>query len=234
MKIAIHQPNFLPWSGYFYKMAQAARFVLLDSVQYSKGSFTNRVLIKSNRGAPIWLSVPVEREFGKVISQIKINEERDWRAKHLKTLKQFYGKAAYFKTYFPALEEIYAKRHVKLAALNADLIFWLRRMLDIEAEIHFASRLGASGSSTDLLVDICKKLEATQYLSGHGGVKYQDEAVFQRWNLEVVYSDFVPPVYRQLWGDFVSKLSVIDLLFNEGPNSRQILLGKKLCQRQDC
>lgn len=233
MKIAIHQPNFLPWSGYFHKMAQVERFVLLDTVQYSKGSFTNRVLIKCNSGAPLWLSVPLEREFGIAINQIKINEERDWRTKHLKTLKQFYGKAAYFRMYFPALEEIYAKRHVALAALNADLIHWLWRMLDIDAEICFASQLGVSGSSTDLLVGICKELEATQYLSGRGGLKYQDEASFQHHNIEVLYTDFEPPVYRQLWKNFVPKLSVIDLLFNEGPNSRQILLGKKSCQRQD-
>lgn len=225
MKVAIHQPNFLPWGGYFYKMAQVERFVLLDSVQYSKGSFTNRVLIKSQNGAPLWLSVPLERKLGQAINHLKINEETDWRAKHLKTLKQFYGKAAYFKNYFTPLEEIYAKKHHSLSDFNVDLILMLRRLLEINPEIYFSSQLEVEGKSTELLAEICRRLSATQYLSGRGGMKYQDEEIFQRRNLAVVYSDFAPTTYRQLWGSFVPKLSVIDLLFNEGPQSRQILLG---------
>lgn len=225
MKVAIHQPNFLPWAGYFYKMAKVQRFVLLDAVQYSKGSFTNRVQIKSNSSAPFWLSVPLAREFGLPINHVRINAEQDWRTRHLKTLKQFYGKAAYFKQYFPAMEEVYAKGHQALADFNTDLIFLLRRFLEIDTAIDIASKLEVSGTSTELLVNICKKLDATQYLSGRGGVKYQEETKFHQANIELIHTDFAPPVYRQLWNGFVPKLSVIDLLFNEGPNSRQILLN---------
>ncbi|MBN2009908.1 WbqC family protein [candidate division KSB1 bacterium] len=224
MKVAIHQPNFLPWIGYFYKMANADRFVFLDNVQFSKGSYTNRVLIKTNNGDSMWLTVPIDRASGKIIDQVKVNSETDWRKKHLATLRQHYGKAKFFDTYFPQIEEVYQKNHEYLSEFNSDLIVLLHKILSLNSELYFSSKMETDGRSTDLLVDICKKLEATEYLSGRGGVKYQDEDLFLTQNIKLEYTSFQHPTYNQLWNGFIPNLSAIDLLFNEGVRAGDIVM----------
>jgi len=217
--IAIHQPNFLPWIGFFYKMLKSDVFVFLDNVQFSKNSYQNRVKIKSSQGA-IWLTVPVLHKFGQLTKEVKINNREQWREKHLKTLELNYKKASFFKPVFELLQEIYFKEEWELLVdFNIELIFSISKFLEIETEMIRASSLNVSGKSTDLLINIAKELNASIYLSGKGGANYQDEEKFRANGIELKYSDFTHPVYPQLWGEFIEGLSIIDLLFNCGEKS---------------
>jgi hypothetical protein len=217
--VAIHQPNFLPWLGFFYKMIKSDIFVFLDNVQFSKNSYQNRVKIKSSKGA-IWLTVPVLHNFGQLTNEVKINNKELWREKHLKTLELNYKKALFFKPVFELLQEVYFKEEWELLVdFNIELISKISNFLGFKTELIKASSLNVRGKSTDLLIDIVKRLNGSIYLSGKGGANYQDEEKFRENGIELTYSDFKHPIYPQLWGEFIEGLSIIDLLFNCGEKS---------------
>jgi hypothetical protein len=225
MIAAIHQPNFIPWIGYFYKMLKCRRFVFLDDVQYIRRGFTGRVKIKTPQGEK-WLSVPVKKKgrYHQSVSEVELESGDTWKKKVLGTLQSSYGKAPYFKTYFPEFETILQKDRHCLAELNIQLIQWLAQALEINTPMVKSSELaGVSGQSTERLVSICKAVGASRYLSGFGGQNYQEEEIFKENGIELVVYDFKHPEYPQLWGDFIPGLSAIDLLFNCGPQSVKIL-----------
>jgi len=227
MKVAIHQPNYMPWLGFFYKMLKSDIFVLLDNVQYEKNSFINRVKIKTPQGAN-WLTLSIKRKFPQLIKDAElINFQKD-RKKHLKTIELNYKKTKYFDYLFPELKKILEKDWRYLADLNIELIKLLKEKLGIKTKLEIASRYDFQGKSDELLINICKKFEADVYLSGKGGWKYQDEEKFKKAGIKLEYTDFIHPIYPQLWGDFVPGLSIIDLLFNCGPESINYLLNKKI------
>jgi hypothetical protein len=224
MIVAIHQPNYLPWAGYFYKMARADCFVLFDNAQYPKGSFANRNRIKTASGVQM-LTVPVRISRGhrQLMNEIEVAMEHKWPLKHWATLKNCYHRAAFFKRYESALEVIYKQRHwASLAELNEALIMVLREALGIVTPVIRASTLGIQGKVSNL--SICLKLKASGYLSGEGAEGYQDEDEFRRHGIVVTYTNFRHPAsYPQLYGDFVSHLAIVDLLFNCGPESMAII-----------
>ncbi|NIM12111.1 MAG: hypothetical protein GTO45_08370 [Candidatus Aminicenantes bacterium] len=225
MIAAIHQPNFIPWSGYFYKMLKCHRFVFLDDVQYNRRSVTSRVKIKTQQGEK-WLSVPVKKKgrYHQLVSEVELETDNIWKKKIQGTLQSSYGKAPYYKIYFPEFETILQKDHRSLAELNIELIQWLAQAFEVKTPMVKSSELaGISGQSTERLVTICKAVGASQYLSGFGGQKYQEQEMFRQNNIELVVYDFKHPEYLQLWGDFILGLSAIDLLFNCGPQSAEIL-----------
>jgi hypothetical protein len=224
MVVAIHQPNFLPWLGFFYKMLKSEMFVFLDNVQFSKNSFQNRVKIKTPKG-PMWLTVPVHQKFGQLTKDVRIDNQEDWRSKHLKTFETYYRKACYFDEIYPMLMDVYMKEKWEyLNDFNIELITKIREYLEIKTPIIKASSLNIEGkSSTDLLIEIVKRVGGTAYLSGKGGTKYMDESKFRDENIQLIYSDFVHPIYNQLWGEFIEGLSIVDLLFNMGPQGRTLL-----------
>jgi len=224
MVVAIHQPNFLPWMGYFYKMAKCDIFIFLDNVQFSKNSFQNRVKIKTPQGAQ-WLTVPVHFRFGQLTYEVQIDNQTNWREKHLKTFEMNYKRAPFFDEVYFLLKDIYLKaKWTSLVDFNIELIMKICGYLDIKPQIMKASSLGVDGKATELLIGLIKKVGGKIYLSGTGGMKYQDEERFKEEGIELIYSDFVHPIYPQLWGDFVEGLSIIDLLFNMGRGSRMILV----------
>jgi len=226
MIVAIHQPNYIPWQGFFYKMIKCDIFVFLDNVQYSKNNIINRNKIKTHNGE-MWLTVPVltKDSCRQLISDVKINNTFDWRRKHWNSIRQNYAKTSFFKEYSPYLNNIYSKQWDKLIDLNKTLIKFIADCLEIRKEFVDASSLNVSGKSTDLLVDICKKLDGDVYLSGESGKKYMDEEKFKEIGIKVEYTDFTQPEYNQLYGDFIPNLSVLDILFNCGKESRKILEG---------
>jgi len=224
--IAIHQPNFLPWLGYFYKIYKSDIFVFLDNVQFTKNSCQNRVKIKSSQGS-IWLTEPVLHNFGQLTNEVKLNNKERWIDKHLKTLEMNYKRAKYFKEIYNLLAEIYLSKDWKyMSELNITFIESISNYLGIKRKFLLASSLNVSGNSTDLLIEIIKKVGGGIYLSGKGGMKYQDEEKFSQNNIKLVYSDFKHPVYPQLWGEFIEGLSIIDLLFNCGKDSILYLNSK--------
>ena len=229
MIIAIHQPNFLPWPGYFYKIAKSDTFVLLDNVQYSKNSFINRNKIKTPQGE-LWLTVPVKSTglSDLLIKNVQINNHVDWRKKHLRTLEMNYKRAKFFNQIYDAIEKVYYETDWNnLCMLNTSLLKMTLEELGLESQLIRASELSIEGKSTQLLINIVNKLEGQTYLSGAGGEKYQEEDLFRDAGITLRYYDFDPPVYPQLWGDFIPKLSIIDLLFNCGSESIEIFISNK-------
>ena len=227
--VAGHQPNFAPWLGFFYKLAHADAFFLLDSVQIGTGGYTNRVRVDSSNGAT-WLTIPVKHHFGQLIQDTAIDESQLWRARHLATLRTLYGRKPFFDETFPLVEQWYGEPHGdSLSAFNEGIIRSVAELLGLRTEIVKSSSLGCTGAKTDLLVCLVRSLGASIYLSGHGGANYQDEQEFERAGIELRYSDFVHPVYQQRGHEFIAGLSVLDMLFNCGPPAvREVLCVRSL------
>lgn len=214
MTVTIHQPEYLPWIGFFDRISKADMFVVLDDVQYQKNAFINRNKIKTSQGWQ-WLTVPVkQREALKKINEIEINNKTDWRNKHWKALFYNYNKASYFKKYADFFEKIYKQEWDLLVDLDIYLIENIMDMLRLRKEIKRSSSLRADGEATDRLVNICKLVGADTYLSGPGGKEYMDLDKFKKQNINVVFQEFTHPVYSQQFKGFIPNLSVIDLLFN--------------------
>lgn len=222
--IGILQPSYLPWLGYFEQMHRADVFVLYDDVQFEKGSWRNRNRIKTPTG-PLWLTVPVltrGREFPP-INQVRVNAAEPWQKKHLRTLAQYYAKAPHFARHAPGLAEIIDRPWELLAELNIALIRHLAAELGIATPLVLASELGVPGSGAPRLVEILNRLGGTVFYEGAAGRDYIDESLFAARGMRVAFQDYTHPVYAQLHGDFVPYLSVVDLLFNHGPDSLSIL-----------
>jgi len=227
--VTIHQPEYLPWLGFFDRIYKADVFVILDDVQYQKGGFINRNKIKTSQGWQ-WFTVPVkERESLRQINRMEINNQTDWNKTHWNTLFFNYNKAPYFKEYNDFFKSVFEKKWELIAELDIYLIENILNMLGLKKQIERSSLMEVSGKTTDRLINICKKLRADTYLSGPGGEKYIEMEKFKRENINIIFQDFVHPTYPQLFKKqgFLSHLSIIDLLFNCGPESLDIILGKK-------
>jgi hypothetical protein len=228
MKLAIHQPQYMAWSGYFHKIASADLFVILDDVQFKKNEWQHRNRIRTSQGWQ-WLSVPNRYRFPQKINEVPVNNEIDWRAKHWHSLLAAYGKAPFFDEYRQDFESFYAQSWNDCAALNIASVKLLCRLLGIATAIETSSCHGFEGSATGRLVNICRYFKADMYLSGSGGKEYLDETLFSQAGIRVKYQEFVPPRYPQHWArgdeEFVPGLSAVDLLFNCGKRSLSVLMG---------
>ncbi|MGQ9628967.1 MAG: WbqC family protein [bacterium] len=227
MILAIHQPNYLPWLGFFHKIWMCDTFVLLDNARYSRGSWMNRVKVKIASG-PIWLSVPIitKSKCDQSIIDAKIQNNEPWRRKHWHTLIQNYSGSPFFRNYKSFFSEFYRRKWSKLSEMNEFAIRYIASELGLRRELIRASDLKVEGSGTELLINICKALGADTYLSGDGAGGYLEEGKFAESGIELIYQNFKHPAYKQLYGDFVAGLSIVDLLFNHGPDSLGILTGE--------
>src|SRR5574337_608811 len=226
MIVAVHQPQYLPWLGYFDKMDRSDLFVFLDSVQFKKNEWQNRNRIKT---ASDWqyLTVPVQHCFPQAILDVQIDNRADWARKHLQALMVHYGKAPYFADHLPFLREIYAKRWVSLCELCIVLIQYLTAAIGITVKVVRSSEGQFSEEPTERLIEICRWAGADAYLAGAGGLNYMRLDRFRQEGIQVVQQAFEPPIYPQLYGRFEPNLSVVDLLFNCGPASLEILRGSR-------
>jgi hypothetical protein len=217
----VHQPQYLPWLGYFDKIDRADSFCFLDNVQYKKNEWQNRNRIKTANGWQ-WVTTPVLYQFPQKINEVKINSRVNWKRKHFQALLTNYRKAPFFNDYFDFFEQVYSKNWDSLSELNIYLILKILKMLDLENKSTvLASDLQLSEDPTDRLIDICKKLGGDIYLSGPDGIKYMDTERFYQRGIKIIVQDFKHPDYPQLFGEFQSHLSIVDLLFNCGPGSIQ-------------
>jgi hypothetical protein len=210
-------------------------FVLLDDTQYEKNGWQNRNKIKGPNG-PVLLTVPVRHASFRPIWEVEINPQTAWQEKHWKSLLMCYGKAPYFRRYAPALEEILATPWERLAALNVRLIGELARAYGIGSRIVRSSCLDVPGMATERLIGICRKLGATHYLSGEFAAgNHLDAQVFGDSGIELVIQDWSCPSYDQQFPGlgFIPELSCLDLLFNEGPNSLDRLMGRSPARCQN-
>lgn len=213
--IAIHQPNYLPWAGYFYKMAHSDIFVFLDDVQYTKGSFINRNRIKTSQGVQ-WLTIPVHSNLEGTIRETPWTDI-NWPQKHLKTVKFAYGRAPYFNQIFSwFFDLLLSVKAENVADLNIQILKSIAQQLNLSCSFNLSSNFNVGGEGDDRLIQLVLRLDGDTYLSGYGGFKYQNIDKFKAAEIHVQYYNFTPPEYPQLWGDFESGLSIIDILFNCG------------------
>jgi hypothetical protein len=223
MIVSIHQPQYLPWLGYFDKIAGCDIFIFLDNVQFKKNEWQNRNKIKTDQKWQ-WLSVPVIHKFGQRINEVEINNTVRWGKKHLQALATNYSKTPFFKEHLDFFEKTYKREWKRLLDINLHLIHYLVKALGLSnKKFRMASEYQSREGPTERLVDLCKLVGADIYLSGQDGAKYLDLDEFKKEGIQVVFQSYKHPLYPQLFGDFEPYLSVVDLLFNCGPESLSIL-----------
>ncbi len=226
MILSAHQPLYLPWAGFFHKIALADQFCVFDAVQFEYHEFGNRNRIMTHQG-PLLLTVPVEKKghLTRRFCDMKIDGSI-WAEKHAKALRLSYAKAPFFKDYMEPLEAILRKHHVFLADLNVEILVWLLACLGLDRPIARASDCNFTGVGSALVLDMCLQLRANRYIFGSLGRDYADLKSFNDAGVEAVFQTYTPPVYKQVHRKpFEPRLSVLDLLFNEGANSLAVLMS---------
>jgi hypothetical protein len=227
MIISIHQPNYLPWLGFFDKISKSDIFIIFDNVQYPRSKeFGNRNLIKTNNGTK-WLTVPlIGKSDFKNFNTIEINYN-GWNEEHLNLIKFFYKKAPHFNEYYPTIETILNVKYKSLSDLNISLIHYFLKCLDVKVKIMLCSEMCSVESlkGSEKIMYLLKQLNATKYISGTGpgSTRYINEKEFSDNNIELIWQHYKHPTYNQLYGNFIPNLSIIDLLFNEGIKSKEII-----------
>lgn len=224
MKLVVHQPQYLPWLGYFHKVALGERFVILDHVQYSRNKLQNRNVIRGQHG-PVRLTVPVvtSGHFGDAIAEVLVDSTQPWARKHWGSIRQTYGAYPYFGEYAPELEAVYSRRWDRLAELNIHLMGLLMGWLGIEVERTRSSELAVDGHKTELLINLCRAVGADTYISGRGAEDYLEPESFKAAGIRLLWSEFRHPPYRQCEEPFMPELSALDVLMNLGPDSKNLL-----------
>lgn len=222
---AIMQPTYLPWLGYFGLMDRVDVFILLDSVQFARRSWQQRNQIKTAQGA-IWLTVPALSKGAReqLIRDVVIDRSRDFPDAHIRSIELNYRRSPYFDTYAPELFSILRGGQDRLAILTIELIGWLRDRLGITTPLRCASEINTAGRKADLLAALCEEVAADHYVSPPGSKDYMNESTaFSDRGIAVSYHEFAHPTYPQQYGDFLPHVSVIDLMFNTGPDSLAII-----------
>ncbi|MHB8132778.1 MAG: WbqC family protein [Anaerolineaceae bacterium] len=222
MIISIHQPNYAPWCGYFTKIISSDKFVFLDDVQMPGGqSFVYRTKIL-NGGEEKWLSIPTKHHFGDLINEVKPDKE-DWSSRHLSLLMNCYKSSSYFKEVFPVLQTVYEEPGDSISTFNKKLILCICDFLNIKCKFINSSNLPHEGSGDDRLISILRYLEADKYLSGKGGMNYQDPKKFSDNGIKLEIMEYKPIPYNQSLPRFIPGLSILDALFNEGISTIKLL-----------
>ena len=225
MRLAAHQPQYMPWLGYFDKMARADRFVLLDTVQYKKNEWQNRNRIRTASGWQ-WITVPVRYRFPMRIREVPIDSSSPWRRKQCEALRQSYARAPYRDVLLPLLEALLERPIDDLATLNAESIRLLARLLEVRTPLVLASALDDIPEGADeRLIALCRMLGCDTYLAGQGGHGYMDLTLWRRAGITVEFQDFHHPVYPQCHDGFEACLSAIDLLMQRGTGAAAVLRG---------
>lgn len=227
MILSGHAPSYLPWLGQFEKIARSDVYVLHDTAQYEKKGFMNRNRIKTPQGS-MWLTVPVDLDgyLVKELRRIEVQERLGWRGRHWQSICYNYSRAPYFDRYSGPLEAVYARPWRTLVELNVALLRLVMAELGITTPLVRTSELsGLEGAKSDFVLSVCRRLGADTYYCGLHGREYLREEDFRAHGIAVVYQRFQHPTYPQRFGEFRPSMAAIDLLFNCGPRSREILLG---------
>lgn len=227
MLISIHQPNFIPYLGYFEKVALSDKFVLLDNVQYCKGDWHNRNQIKTSDGK-CSIVLPTSVHLGDKINEVKISNEYNSRALWNK-IQLNYNRSEYFDLYKSKIKSILESNYDDLVNINIEFIKFVLNVLEIDTELITSSSLNIDTDkykSTKLILEICNKLGAESYLSGACGANYLNLSEVDEQGVELIFQKYKHPIYKQLFmkNGFIPYLSILDLLFNEGPKSKDVLI----------
>jgi len=226
MKVAIHQPHYLPWLGYFAKWAAADLFVFLDTVQYEKNGWQNRNRIKTREG-PRWLTVPVRARLGTAIHDVTVDTSQPWSARHFAMIENAYGAASCWRRHRDELGTFYAREWERLAPVAVASAEWMARRLGVTTPTRLASEVSlpdsVHGDATPRLVGLCRAVGADTYLAGRDGALYMDLGQFAEAGITVQTQQYEHPVYAQEHGEFVPFLSALDLLLIHGDEALGIL-----------
>ncbi len=225
MIVSIHQPAYLPWLGYFARIAMSDAHVILDDVQFEKNSFINRNKIRTPDGCS-WLTVPVKTagKFGQLpINQVEIANDKPWRSKHWNTLRSNYARARFFGEHAGFFEATYRAEWSSLAELIGETTGYLLDAFGIATQRYYASQLNVGGKKDELILNICRELGATEYLSGPLGRNYLREELFREREITIHYHEYDHPSYAQAYPGFQPYLAAVDLLFNAGAQSLRTL-----------
>ena len=234
MILTAHQPAYMPWLGYFHKIALADNFVMLDSVQFEKNSFTNRNKIKTSNGEA-WLTIPVEMKghLDKQINEIQMDSKSNWKKKHWNTLLLNYKKAPYFDKYSGFFEKYYLNETNNLydfIQISSDFFF---EELEITPNRKKLSELKIESKKQDLIIDLCKKTVSTAFIFGALGKNYADKSLFDSNNISIYFQEYKHPSYQQLWGEFVPYMGIIDALFNLGAErTKEVIFERNITKKE--
>lgn len=215
MLVSIHQPNYFPWLGYFYKIYKSDIFIFLDDVQYNNEGLQNYHYVKTANGR-LRLKVPVTFHHGDLIKDVSINHKLDWQKKHIKTIELNYRKTRFFDEVFSDYSDLITKKELTISSFDIEIIKFISRKFNFKTKFYLSSELAVNTAKTQKIIDLCKVVGATTYLSGVGAKAYQDENLFYSNSIGLIYSNFKPFTYDQLWGDFEGNVSVLDYLMNYG------------------
>ena len=224
MIVTIHQPNYFPYPGFFQKVLLSDIYVVLNRAQF-EFDITNRNKIITLEGSWSRISVPIKKghKFFEV-RNVEINNEQSWAEKNWDLICKSYDNSPFFDLYKGTLNSIFKKKWNLIFDLNFHTLKKVLEWLDIKTEIIFDSELDVTGKSSEHLLNICKKLGATKYLSGPGGRDYLNEKIFEQNKIKVEYQKYDPIIYPQKYAkSFVPNLSILDLLFNMGSDSKKLI-----------
>lgn len=213
--ISIHQPNYIPWLGYFYKIAQSDIFVFLDDVQFSNQGMHNWHYIKYPDGS-LRLKIPIKQSLGDFIYNVQTKDELDWKSKHLKSIENYYSGTKFFSQIYPYFENLLLMDYPNIAKLNGNIIINICKSLGIKTKFVYSSDLNISTKREQKVLDIIDTLQGNVYYSGTGAKAYQVEESFNQRGIELKYSTFTTFEYSQQYGIFEANISVIDFLMNCG------------------
>jgi hypothetical protein len=225
-KVAIIQSNYIPWKGYFDIINQVDEFILLDEVQYTRSDWRNRNLIKTSDGLK-WLTIPVKVKalrFETKINEVVVADNR-WGVKHWSTIYNNYKKAPYFKQYKELFEELYLNnQELLLSRINFAFIKSISELLGIKTNISWSTDYSLVGDKNERLIELCKKTGATEYISGPAAKHYLNEVLFNEHQIEVRWIDYTGyKPYNQLYPPFAHNVSILDLIFCEGPFAKRYM-----------
>lgn len=213
--VSIHQPDYIPWLGFYYKVAHSDQFVYLDDAQFSNEAAHNFNVIKTPQGE-LRLKAPVQQKLGDLIHNVRTKDELKWKEKHLRTLEMNYKRAAHFTEIFPDFADVLMRQYDNIADMNIAINQFVLDGFGIHVPVIRTSDMEISSLREERIFDICKQLDATEYLSGNGARAYQKQEHFEEQNIVLTYLDYKPIEYPQLWKEFLPCMSVVDYIFNCG------------------
>jgi len=218
------QPGYIPWLGFFDQMRRSDVFIYYDDVQFDKNGWRNRNRIKTHRG-PQWLSVPVRQSgrMGQRICDVEIVRADAWAQRHLRSIRESYAQAPFLRLYCDELAEILQRDWHLLAELDIAVVALMCRWLGLGRRIFRSSELDIAGGKSERLINLCRHVGADRYLSGNSARDYLDTGLFAAANIAVEWQEYAHPSYPQLHGAFVPFMSTLDLLFNVGPESLEVI-----------
>lgn len=215
MKIAIHQPDYIPYIGYFYKISQCDIFTFLDDVKFSHNNMHHWNRIKTPKGE-LRLKIPMDYHSDDTIQMVRTKDELNWKQKHLKAMELNYTRAKYFKDCYPKFRELLSEHYTSLADMNITINLFICDAFGIKKEYIRSSTMNINTMKEDKIIDICQDLNGTEYISGNGAKAYQNEEHFTQRGIKLTYSAYQSIEYPQLWKEFFPYLSILDYIFNCG------------------